>query len=46
MAKGKKTIPEGFHEVFTPWITLKNGKRLYATAYGRKCWRILVRDKK
>jgi hypothetical protein len=38
--------PEGYTVVYTPYITLKNGKRLYASAYGRKVWRLVVRTKK
>ena len=38
-------IPEGYMVVYTAYITLRNGKRLYAAAYGRKAWRLLVRVK-
>lgn len=43
--KAEEEVPEGYHVVFTPWITLRNGRRLYASSYGRKVWRILVRNK-
>jgi hypothetical protein len=45
--KGKKAeeVPEGYRAVFVAWITLRDGRRLYASSYGRKCWRIVVRDK-
>jgi hypothetical protein len=46
MSKGDEQIPEGYEVVFTAYITLRNGRRLYAAAYGRKSWRILVRKKK
>jgi hypothetical protein len=39
----EKDVPEGYTVLYTPWITLRNGRRLYASAYGRKVWRILVR---
>jgi hypothetical protein len=29
--------------VFRPWITLKNGKRLYAKHYGKRAFPLLVR---
>jgi hypothetical protein len=45
MADRSGDVPKGYREVFTPWITLRNGKRLYAANYGRKVWRILVRIK-
>ena len=32
--------------VYTKYITLRNGKRLYAAAYGLDAFRIVVRDKK
>jgi hypothetical protein len=38
-------IPEGYEVVYTAYITLRNGKRLYASAYGRKAWRLIVRKK-
>lgn len=42
--KEKPTVQEGDETViYTAYITLKNGKRLYAAAYGRKSWRIVVR---
>lgn len=32
----------GYRLVFRPYITLKNGKRLYARHYGRKAWAFYV----
>lgn len=29
--------------IYTKWITLRNGQRLYASAYGLKAFRIKVR---
>ena len=46
MANEAEQIPEGYEVVFTAYITLRNGKRLYAAAYGKKVWRILVRKKR
>jgi hypothetical protein len=40
-----ETAPEGYKVVYTTFITLRNGKRLYASTYGRKAWRLLVREK-
>ena len=45
LKKEKEDVPEDYHFVYTKWITLKNGKRLFAKNYGRKCWRIRVRKK-
>jgi hypothetical protein len=32
--------------VYSKYITLKNGKRLYASQYGYKAFRFIVDDKK
>jgi len=37
----EQEIPEGYEVVCTSYITLKNGKRLYAASYGRKAWRLV-----
>jgi hypothetical protein len=39
----QQEVPEGYEVVYTAYITLKNGKRLYAASYGRKAWRLVVR---
>lgn len=39
-------VPEGYTVVYTTYITLRNGKRLYASTYGRKVWRLVIRKKK
>jgi len=39
----EQEIPEGYEVVYTSYITLKNGKRLYAASYGRKAWRLVER---
>jgi hypothetical protein len=36
----------GGRVVFCRFITLKNGRRLDAHAYGKKAFRIVIRDKK
>jgi hypothetical protein len=38
-------IPDGYDEVFSPVITLKNGKKLFASNYGLKAFRFLVRQR-
>jgi len=43
--KEDERVPEGYEVVFTAFITLRNGKRLYAATYGRKAWRLVVRKK-
>ena len=45
MLKDDKPIPEGYEVIYTAYITLRNEKRLYASAYGRKAWRLVVRKK-
>jgi hypothetical protein len=46
MAKATdEKVPEGHEVVYTAYITLKDGRRIYAHHYGRKCWRIVVRKK-
>lgn len=45
MLKEGETVPEGYTVVYTPYITLKNGKRLYAATYGLKAFRLKVRKK-
>ena len=39
-------VPEGYEGIYTKYITLRNGKRLYASTYGRKVWRLVIRKKK
>ena len=34
---------EGHEVVYTAYITLKNGRRLYASNYGLKAFRLLIR---
>jgi len=43
--KEDERVPEGYEVVYSAFITLRNGKRLYASAYGRKAWRLVVRKK-
>ncbi len=40
-----EVIPEGYEVVYTAFITLRNGRRLYAAAYGLKAWRLIVRKR-
>jgi hypothetical protein len=40
------TDQRGREQIFTAYITTKSGKRLYASAYGRKAWAIWVKKKK
>lgn len=34
--------PPGYRWVFRPWITLRDGTRLYASRYGKKAFKLLV----
>lgn len=36
------TIPEGYQLVFRPWITLKDGTRLFARQFGKRAFPLLV----
>ncbi len=45
MLKEDAEIPEGYEVVYTAYITLRNGKRLYASSCGLKAFRLLVRKK-
>jgi hypothetical protein len=36
-------VPEGFTVIYRPWITLRNGKRIYAATYGLTSFRLVVR---
>jgi len=41
--KEAEKAPESKTVIYTAYITLRNGKRLYAAAYGFKAFRIEVR---
>jgi hypothetical protein len=43
--KENAETPEEYEVIYVAFITLRNGKRLYASAYGRKAWRLVVRKK-
>ncbi len=45
MLKKEERIPEGYEVIYTAYITLRNGKRLYASTCGLKAFRLLVRKK-
>lgn len=36
-------VPEGYVIKFVAWITLKNGKRLYAKACGKRAFPLIVK---
>jgi hypothetical protein len=40
----KKLPRPGFHQIFRTYITLRNGRKLYARNYGRKAWVFWVKD--
>jgi len=46
MSKKDAEVPEGYEVIYTKYITLRNGKRLYASAYGKSAWRLVIRRKK
>jgi len=43
MRVGERAVPHP--TIATTFLTLRNGKRLYAASYGLKAWRLLVRKK-
>lgn len=45
MLKEGETVPEGYEVIYVTYITLKNGKRLFAATYGLKAFRLKVRKK-
>jgi len=42
----EKDVPEGYQVIFVAWITLRNGRKLYASAYGKRAFRLVVRSRK
>ena len=44
--KMKRSSEKGYAVVYTPHITLRNGRRIYASAYGLKAFRLEIRKKK
>ncbi len=42
--KRNKPIPKGYKLRFSAYITLKNGKRLYAKACGIRAFPIVIKD--
>ncbi len=40
-----EVVPEGYEVVYAAYITLRNGRRLYAAAFGLKAWRLVVRKR-
>lgn len=40
----KNIAPDGYRYIFVAFITLKNGKRIYAKSRGKRAFRILVKD--
>ncbi len=41
----KNHDPDLYEVIYRPYITLKNGKRLYAATYGHKAFRFMVKKK-
>ncbi len=37
-------IPDGMKVIFRPFITLKNGQKLWARQCGKRAFRLLVRE--
>lgn len=35
-------IPDGFKLVFRPWITRKDGTRIYASQFGKRAFPLVV----
>lgn len=43
MGKLVDEVPEGHQVIYVAWITLRNGRRLYASTYGLKAFRLVVK---
>lgn len=39
----RRAVPKGYKRVYSKFITLKNGRKLYASSYGLKAFTFLVR---
>jgi hypothetical protein len=39
-------VPEGYRVIYVASITLRNGRKLYASAYGKRAFRLVVRNRK
>lgn len=42
--KNYEPAPPGYHFEFVAYITTRSGYRIYARSYGKRCFRILVKD--
>ena len=40
--RNPQKVPEGYTVIYRPYITLRNGKRLYAAQVGLKAFRLIV----
>jgi hypothetical protein len=38
----KPVTPLGYQWIYRPWITLRNGTRVYARNYGKRAFKLLV----
>lgn len=43
VALSHQRSPQSYRLIFRAWITLRNGKRLYASAYGLKAFPLKVK---
>jgi len=43
--KGKSRSEDEAQVIYRPWITLKNGKRLYASQFGLRAFRLVIKPK-
>lgn len=41
-AKRYPVVPEGYILVFRPWITLKDGRKLYASQVGKRAFPLII----
>lgn len=42
MAKRQRAVPPGYTVIYRPWITLRNGRRLYAWQCGLRAFALVV----
>ena len=43
MSQEVEEVPEGYQVIYVAWITLRNGRRLYASTCGLRAFRLVVK---
>ena len=45
LIKAPLVVPEGYQVIYVASITLKNGKKIFASTYGKKAFPLVVKAK-